>query len=151
MIYKKIYLDICVFCRPFDDQNILRNRIETDSYFMIMAGAKAGKYEIEISPAHVAEAEDISDISERFELISLFDEVCNFYKGNGTSKIRESAEKFHKAGFGVGDSAHLAYAEYIADVFITCEDRLVKKCRALKTYNVPIINPVEFIILEGLR
>jgi predicted nucleic acid-binding protein len=151
MKYKKIYLDVCVFCRPFDAQNILRNRIETDAYFMIIAGAKAGRYEIKISPAHIAEAEDISDASERFELLSLFNKDCSFYKGNETSKIRETAEKFHKSGFGVGDSAHLAYAEYISDIFVTCDDRLIKKCKSLKAYKLPVVDPVEFVILEGLR
>ena len=32
----KLYLDVCTLCRPFDDQNRMRIRLETDSYYLIM-------------------------------------------------------------------------------------------------------------------
>ena len=31
-----LYLDVCTLCRPFDDQNMMRIRLETDSYHLIL-------------------------------------------------------------------------------------------------------------------
>jgi len=28
---KKLYIDVCTLCRPFDDQNVMKIRIETDA------------------------------------------------------------------------------------------------------------------------
>jgi predicted nucleic acid-binding protein len=35
----------------------------------------------------------------------------------------------YSQGFGVADAAHVAFAEQLADVFIACDDKLLKKCR----------------------
>ena len=31
----RLYLDVCTFCRPFDNQNMMRIRLETDSYYLM--------------------------------------------------------------------------------------------------------------------
>ena len=31
-----LYLDVCTLGRPFDDQNMMRIRLETDSYHLIL-------------------------------------------------------------------------------------------------------------------
>jgi hypothetical protein len=37
-----IYLDVCVLCRPFDNQQYLRIRMETESVNLILANVKKG-------------------------------------------------------------------------------------------------------------
>jgi hypothetical protein len=38
------YLDVCTLCRPFDDQNMMRIRLETDSYHLILQAIQDGEY-----------------------------------------------------------------------------------------------------------
>ena len=49
----------------------------------------------------------------------------------------------HLVGFGVADAAHIAFAEKSGTPFISCDDRLIKKCL---NYKVKIWcgNPVIF-------
>ena len=53
-------------------------------------------------------------------------------------------------GLGVADAAHLVFAEAVGADFITCEDKLCKKCRALDTA-IWTGNPVAFCDKESLR
>jgi hypothetical protein len=39
-ISKLIYLDVCVLCRPFDDQKYLRIRMEIDAVNLILANIR---------------------------------------------------------------------------------------------------------------
>jgi len=48
------------------------------------------------------------------------------------------------------DAAHVTLAEAIADFFITCDDRLVRKCKKERVAIIPM-NPVEFTITEDLK
>nr|CBX31554.1 hypothetical protein N47_E50660 [uncultured Desulfobacterium sp.] len=53
-------------------------------------------------------------------------------------------------GFGLADSAHIAFAEAGKAKFITCDDKLMKKCRK-HTINTWCGNPVQFCAEEDLR
>jgi hypothetical protein len=42
----RIYLDICTFNRPFDDQNQLKIKLETEAKLFIQKGIMNGSYEL---------------------------------------------------------------------------------------------------------
>ena len=48
---------------------------------------------------------------------------------NDVSVIRARADYLHQLGFGIADAAHVAYAEVLADVFISCDDKLLNSVR----------------------
>jgi len=48
------------------------------------------------------------------------------------------------------DAAHVTLAEAIADFFITCDDRLLRKCKRERVAIIAM-NPVEFTITEDLK
>ncbi|MCP4753216.1 MAG: hypothetical protein GY866_20185 [Proteobacteria bacterium] len=145
---KKLYIDVCTFCRPFDDQQMMRIRLETDAYHLIMSNARK-KYHVMISPVHDAEIAAISDSWERIKIESLFARFRKELQINH-GKQRNRADYLYSLGFGIADAAHVAYAEAIADVFITCDDKPIKKCRK-EQMEIPVVNPVEFTILENLK
>jgi hypothetical protein len=66
---KPIYLDVCSLCRPFDDQDYIRIRLEIDSVNLILSKAKQGHYQLMKSKAHYLEINSISDDLERIELL----------------------------------------------------------------------------------
>ncbi|MDR0501260.1 MAG: hypothetical protein LBG97_08500 [Coriobacteriales bacterium] len=42
----KLYLDNCCFNRPFDDQSIVRNRLETEAKMYVQSQIQKGYYEL---------------------------------------------------------------------------------------------------------
>jgi len=66
------------------------------------------------------------------------------------SKTRERAEELVNIGFGVADAAHIAFAEKSRAPFISCDDRLIKKCLNCKI-KIWCGNPVIFCEKEELR
>ena len=146
---KKIYLDVCTFCRPFDDQRQIRIRIETDAYFLILKAVEQGLYLPVISPVHFAEIEAIEDISERLEILALFSQLKNKVTCK-IGKVRERADALIALNFGIADAAHVAFAEATSEVFITCDDKLLKKCRNNRII-IPTFTPIEFALQEGLK
>jgi hypothetical protein len=62
-------------------------------------------------------------------------------------KARYRAEDLINMEFGIGDAAHVAFAEQIAELFITCDDKLLKRC-AQTALRIVAINPLEFIAKE---
>ncbi len=146
---KFIYLDICALCRPFDDQSYLRIRMETEAVNLILLKIKEGFYQMVVSPVHIKEIEAISDEIERIQLLTLLN---NYGKATEVDirATRERAEELIKFGFGIADAAHVAFAEMASAEFISCDGKLVKKCKRHKI-KVWCGNPIAFCEKEDLR
>jgi predicted nucleic acid-binding protein len=145
----RLYLDVCTICRPYDDQNIMRIRLETNALHLILSKIHDGTYQAVVSRVHIAEVSAIADFRERIEVLALlarFNEAMQ----SDSSGLRSRAEYLHQLGFGLADAAHLAYAEATADVFITCDDKLLKKSRR-EQLGLLVVNPAEFIMKEDLQ
>lgn len=145
----KLYLDVCTICRPYDDQRLMRVRLETDAVHLILSKIRDGTYQAVASRVHTLEVSAISNFAERIELLTL---LARFQSDVAVDKAQAAkrAEQLHSSGFGLADSAHLAYAEVTADVFITCDDKLIKKSRK-EDVRVPVCNPIEFVLKEELQ
>lgn len=145
----RVYLDVCTMCRPFDDQDMMRIRLETDAFYLILRSIQNGIYEMTVSPAHIREIMDIEEPRERLELTILLDKYGVKPRYN-LNEARKRAEQLYLLKFGVADAAHVAFAEQASDFFITCDDKLLKKCNKSKV-NVVAMNPVGFCLKEDLR
>ncbi len=146
---KKLYLDVCVLCRRFDDQGMLRIRLETDAVNLILEHVRRKNYELIVSPVHLLEIENTARHQERAELMLFLSGFASRPEWN-IGKMRRRAEELHEMKFGLADAAHVAFAEASAQVFVTCDDRLLRKC--LKTETALIaMNPMEFCMKEGLK
>jgi predicted nucleic acid-binding protein len=146
---KSIYIDVCALSRPFDDQNYMRIRLETEALNLILLKIREGKLKLLFSPVHIIEIEAIPDTFERIELQTILNKLGVPIKGD-MSKIRARAEDLVSSGFGIADAAHAAFAEYSGAEFISCDAKLLKKCLTFKT-KVWCGNPVSFCEKEGLK
>ena len=92
---------------------------------------------------------DFEDVRERLELEALLRRLQSpsVYSAEA---IRRRADELVALRFGVADAAHVAFAEALADVMISCDDDLVKKCRKHVT-RIKAFNPVDFASMEGLK
>lgn len=146
---KPIYLDVCTLSRPFDDQIYLRIRLETEAVNLILSKIKQGKYRLLVSPVHIKEIGAIEDIFERVELQTILEKFGEPVMVN-MAKSRARAEELASLGFGVADATHVTFAEQAGALFISCDDKLIKKCSNHKI-NVWCGNPVAFCEKEELR
>jgi len=89
------------------------------------------------------------DAEERREIVVVLERLGTAAEC-GVAATRARAEDLHSRKFGIVDAAHVAFAEAGADFFISCDDRLVRKCRREKV-TVTAMNPVEFTIAEDLK
>jgi len=148
-VVKLIYLDVCALCRPFDDQSYLRIRLETEAVNLILSKVKAGFYQMMVSPVHIKEIEAIPDEIERIQLLSLLEKYGREVRVD-LKEARKRAEELIKFGFGIADAAHVAFAEMVGAEFISCDKKLVRKCKRYKI-RVWCSNPVAFCIKEDLK
>jgi len=72
---KKIYVDVCALCRPYDDQSYTRIHLETTAVQLILRAIEKGDYEFVYSPVHVKEISAISNDQERIDLLYLLNEI----------------------------------------------------------------------------
>jgi len=146
---QKIYLDVCTLCRPFDDQKMMRIRLETDAFYLIMHAVQNGRYQLTMSPVHIEEIEANSNFRERLQVHFLLERFGSRAECD-PERARSRARALHELGFGVADAAHVAFAEATSDAFITCDDKLLKRCRKTDL-DLGTMNPVEFAMKEDLK
>ena len=146
---ERVYLDVCTLCRPFDDQDALRIRLETNAFYLIIQAISDGEFQLIVSPVHFKELTAIRDSQERRKVLTL----CEFLGQDANweqQQLRMRTEQLYLRGFGVADAAHVAYAEASADFFITCDDKLLKRCKREIT-QLQALNPVAFCLEKELQ
>ena len=102
-----------------------------------------------VSPVHFQEVDAIRDFQERCEVSAILEKFGIKPKTN-LPKIRLRAEYLCTRKVGVADAAHVAFAESTADFFISCDDKLLKRCARIGI-EMLAMNPVEFCMRENLR
>ncbi len=147
---KILYLDVCALCRPFDDQSQMKIKLETDSIFLILGKIKAGKFKMLISKIHNLEIKEIQEKEEREELLQFLEKYGNEEKNINQEQIKNRILELEKMGFGIGDSAHLAFAENHTDYFISVDSNLLKKYNKKIKGKMLAIKPEDFIVREGI-
>jgi len=143
----KIYLDLCVYNRPFDDQSQPRIMLEALCFIIVMANVSSG--DIKTVSSFVLEYENRKNpkIENRIVIADMLSVASEFvaYSKN----IQERAEQLEDEGISGIDALHFACAEIAhAEYFITCDDALSKKINKVKDLQVKTLTIIEFINKE---
>ena len=140
----RIYMDVCVLNRPLDLQEQSRIRLETEAILSILEDCERGAVTLVISDVLLAEIFATKNAPRR-------DSILEFTRVAGellsvSESSRKTAGEFHKeTGLAAMDCLHLALAQSgRVDVFLTTDDRLLRKARTLKT-DFTTLNPVDFL------
>jgi len=138
----RVYLDNCCFNSPFDDQNQLKVRLESEAKLYIQSQIKEGNlilvwsfvldYEIGKTPA----------IDRRTPIKKWEDLAINTVPP--LSEIESRALELEGLGFNPMDALHLASSIYSKCEYFFTTDKGILKRRALIS-DVKILNPVEYI------
>jgi len=144
----RIYLDTCVFNRPFDNQSIERNRIESEGFLIILKNIEIGKFHLVVSFVNILENKYNPYFERREKILSYFSLASEIIKIEDNDLKR--AEYIESLGFYGLDALHLAVCERIGiDYFITCDDKLLKKYKTYKDeIKVKAVSILQFLEKE---
>jgi len=124
----KVYLDASALNRPFDDQQLARNRLETEAVLAILEWIESGELKLVGSAALVYENR-MSPLVERREYVATYlDLAATFVTADPA--LLDRAKAIEAQGIKPLDALHLASAERgRAEWFVTCDDRILKRAR----------------------
>jgi len=143
----KIYLDNCCFNRPYDDQEQMKVRLETEAKLEIQKLIKAKEVSLAWSFMLDFENEQNMDGDQKKEIFG-WQEYADVYflATNQTEKI---ARKFQNIGISEKDAVHIACAiETDCQLFITTDKGILKKKTMIT--DIKIINPIDFFETEEI-
>ncbi len=145
----KIYMDNCCFNRPYDDQEQIRIRLESEAKLEIQSRIKDGH--VFLSWSFMLDYENSCNIdSMKQNEIAKWGEIAQDYFIGSEQTVKIAREIMHH-GIKNKDAVHLACAiETGCDYFLTTDDGILRKKDAID--RVVIVNPMDFlIIMEGER
>jgi predicted nucleic acid-binding protein len=147
----RIYLDLCVYNRPFDDQRQPRIAMETLAFIFLLAKTISGEI-ITINSFVLEDENSNNPYIDRRDRISDALKVAAEYVGY-TEELEKRAKEVEKLGIMGMDALHIACAEKAkADFLVTCDDLLVKKWKRNKErIRVKIMTLLNFITKEVFK
>lgn len=136
----RVYLDNCVFNRPFDDQTSERIRNETAASLRILHEIASER--VDLVWSYINESENLRNKFEEKKR-SIYE-----WKQIAVIEILESenlltnGKKLIELGLTVGDALHIASAaEAKADFFLTTDDKIIRKVAEFE--GVVVLNPID--------
>jgi predicted nucleic acid-binding protein len=141
----KIYLDIRSLQRPLDTKTQPRIAVEAEAILGILALCESGQAELVASEALVFEAERNPHPVRRRYAFEVLSKARIFVHTN--REVIERAQALHALGIKPLDALHIASAvEIKAEYFCTCDDRLLRRAKALDTSQTKVVSPLELIV-----
>jgi len=146
----KIYLDMCVYNRPFDDQR--QPKIMTETQIFIMLLAMISEVGLELVNSFALEYENSKNPKvENMQKISDLLEYSTAYISCDRGILERSME-LEKYGLIGMDAVHITWAEKAkADFFVTCDKNLIKKLERVDKIGIAYYNLIDFISKEVFK
>ena len=137
-----VYLDICCFNRPFDDQTQLRVRLESESKLSIQEEIRATKLQLVWS--YMMDYENSANPFQERQINTSRWKQHSVSDVGATAEIIAAAHVFQELGFAKKDALHLACAVSAnCNVFFTTDHGILKR-KHLAT-DIAILNPIDYI------
>lgn len=138
----RIYLDNCCFNRPFDDQTLLRIRIETEAKLYVQE--LLCQRVIELAWSYVLDFEnDANPFKERREAVESWRTLAVVDVDEGP-EIVQLAERYVHFGLQPRDSLHIACAVVAScEAFLTTDRKLLGKHHQIG--EIRLIDPPAFL------
>ena len=133
---------MCALQRPLDDRSQLRIRLEAEAVLAILSECRAGEAELCSSDALVFEADQNPHPLRRAYAHATLAEA--YSQQELKSEVQNRATELVALGLKLLDALHLTSAEEAgANVFCTCDDRLLKRSRNLAIPPLRVFSPLE--------
>lgn len=138
----RIYLDNCMFNRPFDDQSHIRIRLEAEAKLYIQQQIRQGQFELVWS--YILEFENAQNpYRDRQQAIQAWKKIAVVDIEESPSLLR-TAQLLLAQGVKTKDALHVACAvESQAAFFLSTDDKLLRKLQTLNL--ITALNPMDYI------
>lgn len=141
-----IYADVCCLNRPLDDPQQSRIKLEAEAIITILEKCEQREWTLLNSDAIRFEiAKNTNPLKqEQLETIIEISEI----NLTTTPNIQSFAKNLLDLGFSTYDALHISFAQhYQADIFLTTDDRLLKKAKKhTDLITISIENPVIWLM-----
>ena len=146
----KLYLDMCVYNRPFDDQSQPRIMIETQIFIMLLAMISGGRFELVNSFALGYEDSKNANIENMLRISDFFGYSTDYISYD--EGILDRSLELEKWGLMGMDAVHIACAEKAkADFFVTSDNDLIKKLEQIDNIGIAYYNVIDFVSREVFK
>ena len=141
----KIYMDVCCWNRPFDDQTQARVHLEAEAVLAVVSEIEGGQLQLLHSEVVDLEIANAPDLKRRERLQALIPRRHRYVRHE--QRMSSRALELEQRGFSGIDALHLACAESAgADVLLTTDDRLLRLAsRHEKVLRVRVANPLAWM------
>ena len=138
----KIYLDNCVFNRPFDTQSNIKTLLETEAKLNIQENIRRGNHELVWS--YILDYENLKNpFQERQEQIAQWKQYDKI-EIKAEDSLIQRAKSLKESGLKSFDALHIACAITAgAEYFLTTDKGVLKKAAIIR--DIQIKNPIDFI------
>ena len=142
---ERVYLDTCVWCRPFDKPTP-RITTETDALHRILSMADETKIEIISSGIVLFEASMIDAAEKRDAVSALILKSADMFAEVTGEMERLAADLTSKCRLDSMDAAHIAAAvKGNADVFLTTDDEILDRRDCISKFRIVVKNPADYV------
>ncbi len=146
----KLYLDMCVYNRPFDDQSQPRIMLESQIFIMLLSMISEGRFDLINSFALEYENSKNPNIENMLKISDLLGYSIDYMSWN--EGILDRSLEFEKYGLMGMDAVHIACAEKAkVDFFLTCDDNLIKKLERIDNIGIIYYNVIDFVSKEVFK
>ena len=139
----RVYLDVCCYNRPYDDQSQLRVAMEAQSKLHIQTLIKNG--DLDLIGSYTLDYEISRNPYEmrKQSIVQFLQENMKGYVGIERAEILQPmAEEIMRTGVKEKDAYHLASAIYAGcEYFISTDQRLLK----YRSEKIRLATPIEFV------
>jgi len=127
-----LYLDVCCFNRPWDDQSHDRVRLETEAKLLIQERIRAGS--VRLAWSYVLDFEcSLNPFVERRAAVMRWRGLATVNLVQ-TPSILARGKELASSGLSTFDALHVACAEAAsAEIFVSTDDRLLRKTQTVSS------------------
>ena len=139
----RVYLDMCCYNRPYDDQSQINVSLETQAKLHIQSLIQDRRLELISSYMLRYECGQNPYEMRRKTIMQFIDANTAAYVGlNRKTLIEERAREIMESGVKFKDACHVVSAIFAeCDYFISTDIRLLK----YRTDKIKMVNPIDFI------
>ena len=135
---------MCSIQRPLDTKTQPRIAVEAEAVLGVLTLCEAGQVELLSSAALVFELAHNPHPVRKEYAIKVLAKATTFIPIDSQNEAH--ARRFESAGIKPVDALHLALAVASkADYFCTCDDRFLKRAKAVETAQTKVVSPLELI------
>lgn len=140
----RVYLDVCCYCRPFDNKTHERVSLEADVVLAILDLCKNGKHTligsvvIDEEISYILENERKTAVSNYIALIKEYIPI--------DSDIITQANVFEQLGMHLFDALHCACARIANATFLTTDDHIINVMHKNPQSGLNVFNPVNWFM-----